>query len=84
MSCGKPCACPSYREHLLSVNVAASCLPTRHVEAARQATADMHLEKDMASYKRLRQSGVQPPQVGGSYLIEKTQMPIEAPTPVAP
>lgn len=77
MSCGKPCACPSYREHLLSVSISGVARGVSTVVA--QDRADMHMAKDMESYKRLRANGLQPPQVRGSYLIEKTQTPIELP-----
>lgn len=71
MSCGKPCQCPSYRDHLLSVGVAASAMPSRRGDVARTEARERVLAKDMSAYKRLRRDGLQPAHVDGSARLEQ-------------
>lgn len=71
MSCGKPCGCPTYRDHLLSISVAASATPTRRPQAAAAEAKERRWEKDMPAYKRLRANGVQPKQIDGSAHLEQ-------------
>lgn len=69
--CGKPCNCPSYRDHLLSVSVAPSAMPSRSPEVAATKARDGRWQKDMPAYKRLRKDGVQPKSIDGAADIEK-------------
>lgn len=71
MSCGKPCACASYRDHLLSISVGAAALPTRKAEVANTTAKEVVLGRDMDAYKRLRANGVQPKGIDGSAHLEK-------------
>lgn len=70
MSCGKPCACPSYRDHLLSVGIAASAMPSRKGDVVRTERKESAFAKDAAAYRRLRRDGLQPPHVDGSHRLE--------------
>lgn len=70
MSCGKPCACPSYREHLLSVGFAASAMPSRKGDVIHTERRERQFGKDADAYRRLRRSGLQPPHVDGSHRLE--------------
>lgn len=69
MTCPQGC-CPTYRDHLLSVQVAASAMPTRKVEANRIAQTENRWDKDMAAYRRLRKDGLQPKGIDGAAKIE--------------
>lgn len=71
MSCGHPCECPTYREHLLSIGFAASAMPTRRAEAAKINATEKRWEADMPAYKRLRADGVQPKHIDGASRLEK-------------
>lgn len=70
MSCGKACACPSYREHLLSVSFAPSATPSRHPHAAAAKETSKRWNKDLDAYKRLVSAGVQPPSTEGVAELE--------------
>ena len=72
MGCGKPCACPSYRDHLLSISVSASAMPSRKPEAAAKNVREAQWERDMPAYKRLRKNGIQPTRIEGSADIERS------------
>jgi len=57
-----------------TVAVAASATPSRRpgaAEAARINATEARWDQDMPAYKRLVQSGVQPPQIDGSALLER-------------
>jgi hypothetical protein len=56
MSCGKPCQCPSYAEHLRSISVGNSL---HHAKQRRWDT-------EMNEYARAKKLGVQPPTVSSS------------------
>lgn len=73
MTCGKPCECPTYRDHLLSVNLSASATPSRGnratvVDTNRRETT---LGKDLDAYKRLRHDGLQPTRTTGAAVVER-------------
>lgn len=72
MSCGHRCDCPTYRDHLLSVNFSASAMPTRSQskESLSVAKTEAGWEKDLPAYKRLRRDGLQPPHIDGSAKLE--------------
>ena len=55
------------------VNIAPSATPSRNSVIDLEATkkADRAKDADMAAYKRLRQSGVQPPKINGSAHLEQ-------------
>ena len=55
------------------VNIAPSAMPSRNSVIDLDATkkADKAKDADMAAYKRLRQSGVQPPKINGSAHLEQ-------------
>jgi hypothetical protein len=71
MACGKPCKCPTYRDHLLSVGFAASAMPTRKGAVAHTEAKERVLAHDMAAYKRLRRDGLQPKCIDGSRRLEQ-------------
>ena len=56
-----------------SVNIAPSATPSRNSVIDLEATkkADKAKDADMAAYKRLRKSGVQPKSINGSAHLEK-------------
>lgn len=66
MSCGKPCACPTYRDHLLSVGITASAMPTRSPAVVAITEREKRWDKDMPAYKAIRADGVQPRAIDGS------------------
>lgn len=73
MTCGKPCECPTYREHLLSVNLSASATPSRggHARVVDTTRREVKLDKDLGAYKRLRHDGLQPTSTTGAYAVER-------------
>jgi hypothetical protein len=73
MTCGKPCQCPTYRDHLLSVNLSASATPTRtgHAQVVDTNRRETKLDKDLSAYKRLRHDGLQPVHTGGAAEVEQ-------------
>lgn len=70
MSCGHPCQCGTYREHLLSIGFASSAMPTRRPEAAAINQKEAGWDKDMPAYKRLRKEGLQPRHIDGAARLE--------------
>lgn len=60
----------TYVEHLRGFSVSAAATPNRRPHAASTITKDRVLDRDLDAYKRLRQSGVQPPHTGGSAALE--------------
>lgn len=62
MSCGKPCGCPSYRDHLLSISVAPSATPSRKggSQVVEIEARQKRWDRDHAAYRRLRADGLQP------------------------
>lgn len=78
MGCGKPCACPTYRDHLLSVGIAASALPSRRGGVINNEQRERTLAKDLRSYRNLRLDGLQPPRIDGSHRLEQgAETPLE-------
>lgn len=78
MSCGKSCDCPTYNAHLRSIAFAPSAMPSRHSEAAQARDVSKSWEKDLPAYKRLVESGLQPPSTAGTAELEaKASLPIE-------
>lgn len=71
MGCGKPCKCESYRAHLLSVGIAATAMPSRKGAVAVTEAKERTLHRDRDAYKRLRQDGLQPPQIDGCAQLEQ-------------
>ena len=65
MTCGKPCQCPSYREHLLSVGIGGS------PEVQRIESSERVLRQDLDAYKRLRGQGLQPRSHDGAAHLER-------------
>lgn len=63
MTCSRGC-CPDYRTHIKGVQVGS--FPTATTEKEKR------WEVDMPAYKRLRQDGLQPPRIDGSYVIERS------------
>lgn len=70
MDCGKPCACPTYRDHLLSVGIAASATPSRRPATAATEVQERQLDRDLDAYRRLRKDGLQPKGIDGSARLE--------------
>lgn len=62
MSCVRGC-CPDYKTHIRGINI--GNFPTPTTEKERK------WDKDMPAYKRLRQDGLQPKQIDGSYVLER-------------
>ena len=82
MPCPRGC-CASYRDHLLSVSVAPSATPSRHPQAVEVNEREARWHKDMPAYKRLVDSGVQPPRIDGCADIEaraETKLEVERAT----
>lgn len=71
MPCGKPCDCGSYRDHLLSVGISATAMPSRKPQVAATTAREVVLSKDMDAYKRLRRDGEQPRGIDGSAVLEQ-------------
>lgn len=71
MGCGKPCDCPSYRDHLLSVGIGAAALPSRRGGVHENEAREQALSKDLRSYRNLRLDGLQPPRIDGSHRLEQ-------------
>lgn len=71
--CDNPTTCKlSYRDHLVGFGVAAAALPTRtDTGVLGTMVREKRWERDMAAYKRLRNDGMQPPQIDGSALRER-------------
>lgn len=72
MSCGKPCACPSYRAHLLSISVAPSATPSRAGGAFARQNVEMEKRwsADHAAYRRMVADGLQPKTLDGAAYVE--------------
>lgn len=71
MSCGKPCECSTYRDHLLSVSVAAAALPSRRGAVAATEAEERTLRKDIDAYRRFRRDGLEPTSYIGAAELEK-------------
>ena len=70
--CLNPDTCTlSYREHLSGFSVASAATPNRRAESHANNTREGRWHRDMGAYKRLRENGLQPPQIDGSALREK-------------
>ena len=63
MSCPRGC-CPDYRTHISGINIGNFPTDTTHRERK--------WDKDMPAYKRLREDGLQPPHIDGSYVMERS------------
>jgi hypothetical protein len=59
VTCPQGC-CPTYREHLLSISVSASAMPTRKPDQHGHERRDTKIAKDNDAYKRMRMNGMQP------------------------
>ena len=73
-TCGKPCSCPSYRDHLRSISVSAQATPSRDRsrETVEAHAREKKWNKDMPAYRRLRDEGLQPPHIDGADKLEAT------------
>lgn len=71
MPCGKACNCPTYRDHLLTVGVAASAMPSRKGTVAATEAKERTLDGDLDAYKRLRKNGLQPKGIDGARRLEQ-------------
>lgn len=69
-TCGKPCDCPSYRDHLLSVGVSAAATPSRNRTTSDAIAREKRWDRDMPAYKRLREEGLQPKSIDGAGDLE--------------
>lgn len=58
------CNCPDYRTHIKGIQVGSFPTATTHKERM--------WELDMPAYKRLREDGLQPPKIDGSYVLERS------------
>lgn len=63
MACVKGC-CPDYKTHISGVSIGSFPTDTTHKERK--------WELDMPAYKRLREDGLQPPRIDGSYVLERS------------
>lgn len=70
MTCTRGC-CPTQRDHYRSVGFGASATPYRRPEAMSKVAMENRWQKDMPAYKRLREDGLQPPQIDGCGQLEK-------------
>ncbi len=71
-----------FRKNAQSFKTAPSAMPSRSGAAGEKKAWDK-LDKDMGSYKRLRDEGLQPPSINGCNDLEKraeTKMEVEAGT----
>lgn len=73
MTCGKPCGCPSYRDHLLSIAVAPSATPSRGggARAAEVNAMEAKWQQDHAAYRRLVKDGMQPKSLNHAADLER-------------
>jgi hypothetical protein len=62
MSCPRGC-CDDYRTHIRGISIGS--FPTQTTYTERK------WDKDMPAYKRLVESGLQPPKIDGCYVIER-------------
>lgn len=71
--CGKKCDCPSYRDHLLTVAVAASATPSRRggEEAKANNDREQRWNRDHAAYRRLWNEGLSPHKLDGAADLER-------------
>lgn len=63
MSCPRGC-CPDYRTHIQGVRIGG--FPSENTVRERKLAADMR------AYKNLRRDGLQPRQIDGSYVLERS------------
>lgn len=78
MSCPRGC-CEDYKEHLRGVRIGG--FPTG------PSLTERKWDKDMPAYKRLREDGLQPPRIDGSYVMEQNavhEKEIELGRPIDP
>jgi hypothetical protein len=59
-----------YACRIAAVSFAAAATPNRRRETHRINTTESQWDSDMASYKRLRKDGLQPPQIDGCRTLE--------------
>ena len=84
--CPRGC-CATYREHVASIGIAASALPTRKAPIIHGNNKDANLAKDRDAYKRLRDQGLQPDRLHGARDIEaqaETKLEVERSTLLTP
>lgn len=78
MTCSRGC-CPDYRTHIKGVHIGS--FPDA------QTYREKKLVMDMRAFKSLRDDGLQPPRVDGSYVLErnaKDKLEVELGRPVDP
>lgn len=63
MACPRGC-CPDYKTHIKGISIGS--FPTPITEKERK------WDKDMRAYKNLRRDGLQPKQIDGSYVVERS------------
>jgi hypothetical protein len=80
-SCQDPDCTLSFREHLLSIGIAAAAMPTRAVHrtpgqvdepAWRTQAREDRWAKDMPAFKRLHDAGQTPDHIDGSAALEQS------------
>ena len=59
-----------FRCKLVSIDFAPSAMPNRHIGAVQTNAIDKQRNKDLPAYKRLVQSGLQPPSTVGAAALE--------------
>lgn len=69
-SCTDPNCDLSYRDHLLSVNIAPSAHPTRSPDAIQTNVREQRWHKDHAAFRRLHKEGHTPDHIDGSAFRE--------------
>lgn len=80
MPCGRGC-CDTFAEHIRSISIAPSAMPSRHAHAAAAKQAGKEWEKDLPAYKRLVEAGLQPKSTAGTHVLEaKAALPVEVET----
>lgn len=73
---GHPSSCTdndcslTYRDHLLGIGVLAAALPSRRRAIIGTNNRESTLSRDLDAYKRMRNDGLQPPQIDGARVLE--------------
>lgn len=71
MTCGHSCNCPTYRDHIATVNVSSSAMPTRKQSVNEIEERQKRWDKDDDAYMRLVKQGLQPPTTEGAAVLER-------------
>ena len=80
MTCGKPCECPTYRDHVASIGFAPSAMPSRTggAFALENVEREKRWTQDHAAYRRLVADGLQPQTLDGAAELERrASRPVE-------